>query len=217
MSRNTQFVLGVDRTFNLGKCFVTATTFKCDFVFRRTSGNYPLFMGFVLLHWDGLSKTYDTFFGHLRELLTQHSDNLQNLKTIFFGSDEEAALIKSIKTFFSSSRHLLCARHMRQNITKFLQDKVGLDHTKRNWINEQIFGSEGLLKSEDSTTFDTRAEQLMDDLIAIDNDSLLHYMTRKMLSMLKQQANNTDHFGMESIWTNNNFESINHVLKLTTN
>ena len=36
-------VLGIDRTFNLGECFVTSTVFRCSTLLRKDSNNSPTF------------------------------------------------------------------------------------------------------------------------------------------------------------------------------
>ena len=59
-----QSVLGIDRTFNLGKCFVTVTTYKyTDAVHNHTSE--PVFLGPTYLHWNATVSTYANFLNHL--------------------------------------------------------------------------------------------------------------------------------------------------------
>lgn len=214
MMSDKAIILGVDRTFNLSKCFVTITTFKCNSVWRRNTGGFPIFMGPVFLHWDGLTKTYDIFFSHLRSLFVQGNSDLHNLQTVFFGSDEEAALTKSLRKFFPASQHLLCSRHLQQNVNKFLQDKVGLDQKSRLAVCQKIFGLNGLLQCDDSVTFDTRMQLFLDHLASLNNNSVIQYMTKRVLPIIKQQSCTTNMLSLDSIWTNNNCESMNKVLKL---
>jgi len=51
-SPNSRGVLGIDRTFNLRKCFVTVTTFKYTDVTRHRTNEAPVFLGPCYLHWD---------------------------------------------------------------------------------------------------------------------------------------------------------------------
>ena len=59
-------ILGIDRTLNLGACFVTLTVFKNTNLLRRSTQCPPLMLGPVFLHWDGSCKSYQRFFSHLR-------------------------------------------------------------------------------------------------------------------------------------------------------
>lgn len=55
-------ILGVDRTFNLGKFYVTAFSYKNRTVVSRKTGMYPIMLGPILIHWDGEQATYNNFF-----------------------------------------------------------------------------------------------------------------------------------------------------------
>jgi len=57
---STRSVLGVDRTFNLGPCFVTVVVYTCRAVVRNDTRSHPTFVGSMFLHWDGHSLTYLT-------------------------------------------------------------------------------------------------------------------------------------------------------------
>ena len=59
-------VLGVDRTFNLGACYVTCTVFQDHKLVRKSRG---VILGPVYLHWDGEFITYQRFFSHLSAVL----------------------------------------------------------------------------------------------------------------------------------------------------
>ena len=54
---NEYGVVGIGRTFNLGKCFVTTLVYKSHKVVRTTTREPPILLGPVFLHWDGLKKT----------------------------------------------------------------------------------------------------------------------------------------------------------------
>jgi hypothetical protein len=54
-------VLGVDRTFNLGPCFVTSIVYKNASVNLQESGSPPIFIGPVMFHFDGNESTYNFF------------------------------------------------------------------------------------------------------------------------------------------------------------
>ena len=55
-------VIGVDRTFNLGRGFVTATSYKNRSVESNKTGQYPVFLGPLCLHYYAEQSTYHKFF-----------------------------------------------------------------------------------------------------------------------------------------------------------
>ena len=54
-------VLGVDRTFNLGPCFVTVCVYRNMSVVRKSTADSPIFIGPVMFHFDGKAETYRRF------------------------------------------------------------------------------------------------------------------------------------------------------------
>lgn len=102
-------VIGVDRTFNLGRVFVTATSYKNRSVESNKTGQYPVFLGPLCLHYDAEQSTYHKFFSHLRDQL--------NTDELNFGSDDEKALRNAIKTNF-------CARSTSKTISEITFNKV---------------------------------------------------------------------------------------------
>jgi len=58
-------IVGVDRTFNLGPCYVTVTVFKNKAVIRKQTGEHPIFIGPTLFHFDAKQDTYRRFFDTL--------------------------------------------------------------------------------------------------------------------------------------------------------
>lgn len=55
-------VIGIDRTFNLGPCFVTSTTYKNVKILKRETLQNPIFLGPIFLHWDGKTDSYFKVF-----------------------------------------------------------------------------------------------------------------------------------------------------------
>lgn len=82
-------VIGIDRTFNLGPCFVTTTTYKNVKILKRETLQNPIFLGPIFLHWDGETDSYFKFLCHLNSKLGFPS----GLKV---GSDEEKAIKNAI-------------------------------------------------------------------------------------------------------------------------
>ena len=55
-------ILGVDRTFNLGACYVTLTVFKNSYLLQRSTQLSPIMLGPLFLHWDGTYQTTSASF-----------------------------------------------------------------------------------------------------------------------------------------------------------
>ena len=55
-------LIGVDRTFNLGPCYVTTTVFQEKKIATKGTNTNPIILGPLYLHWDGAFHTYQRFF-----------------------------------------------------------------------------------------------------------------------------------------------------------
>lgn len=89
-------VIGIDRTFNLGPCFVTTTTYKNVKILKRETLQNPIFLGPIFLQWDGESNSYFKILCHLNSKLGFPS----GLKV---GSDEEKSHQKCQKSILSQT------------------------------------------------------------------------------------------------------------------
>jgi hypothetical protein len=69
LAMNTHQVLGLDRTFNLGSCYVTTIVYKNLKVIRKDSNDHPVLFGPMLLHFDGYKETYHDFLAHVKSVL----------------------------------------------------------------------------------------------------------------------------------------------------
>ena len=97
-------MIGIDRTFNLGTCFVTTMVFQNNTVVRKGTNTSPIMLGPTYLHWDGSYATYCDFLSKIRSVLGYYFLS----KKIVFGTDEEIAMVNAIKTSFPQSKHILC-------------------------------------------------------------------------------------------------------------
>ena len=95
VTKDDKSILGVDRTFNLGACFVTLTAFKNTHLLRRSIQKFPIMLGPVFLHWHGECSTYQRFFSHHRTKLDANIGTEIGLNEIIVRSDEETATLKS--------------------------------------------------------------------------------------------------------------------------
>lgn len=109
-------VIGIDRTFNLGACYVTTMVYTNPNLLRRGKTTPPVMLGPVFLHWDGAYSTYCDFLAKIRSSLGYDLPE----EKLTFGTDEEMALVNAIKTTFPGANHILCARHLQENALRNL-------------------------------------------------------------------------------------------------
>ncbi|CAB4015460.1 Hypothetical predicted protein [Paramuricea clavata] len=158
-SENTS-ILGVDRTFNLGACFVTLTVFKNSYLLRRSTQLSPIMLGPLFLHWDGTCQTYQRFFSHLRTKFDANFHTEVGLCDLIIGSDEEKAIMKAVQQSFPYATQLLCQRQLEQNVRRYLQHKVGVPDQLKNEITSLIFGKDGLINSKDLVDFELTSMEM---------------------------------------------------------
>ncbi|GFO49611.1 hypothetical protein PoB_007611600 [Plakobranchus ocellatus] len=132
-------VLGFDKTFNLPNVHVTVSVYKCLAVKRRSTNDHPIFCGPLLFHGN---SDKDTFFLFLHHLFGQLMDCPQ---VPILGSDDEKALKHAMALAFPQAARLTCTRHLKQNFSHTLADKVGLPSQERQRFNTQIFGDNGII------------------------------------------------------------------------
>lgn len=204
-------VMGVDRTFNLGSCFVTSTVYKNEAVIHKESNLSPIFLGPMLLHWDADFKSFHAFFSHLQRELAENIDCVE----IKIGSDQEKALIKALKLCFPSSIFMLCTNHIKTNIRRYLADKVGCNTKDRNYIIDCLFGENGIAM-KDEYTFAARNLELNDMLEKYPLFSKYYETQRsKIYDYICLPRQKLDDDKVCGLWTNNNCESMNNILKLS--
>ena len=105
-------VLGVDRTFNLGPCFVTCIVglYKNMSVKRLST---QAFLGPILLHFDALteSETYRCLFSNVADAMGAPTYAQKCWLLIWcFGSDDEKALVNVLHTALPAADHVYRAR-----------------------------------------------------------------------------------------------------------
>lgn len=220
LSQGLQNVLGIDRTFNLGECYVTVTVYKHPKLLRTVSLESPIMLGPVYLHWDGSYQTYHRFFSHLQGRLDTLALSGAELaiSDLIVGSDEEKALTKAIQRCFSDVSLILCTRHLEENAKRQLQNKVGASHKVKMDIIKDIFGKHGLVCAEDSFTFDDSSEAIIDKCEEL-VPQFLPYLRERLLPIIRTYVfqPRKKHKQVPQHWTNNNCETMNFILKTAVN
>ena len=91
-------VLCIDTTFNLGSCWVTECCYNNDRI-RTNEGRHPIFLGLAIVHFEK-----DVFlFTHFNSEMLTHQPAISSLKTI--ETDLEKAIFNG---FLSQIKDLSC-------------------------------------------------------------------------------------------------------------
>ena len=97
-----------------------------------------------------------------------------------------------------------------------MRDKVGASKTLRHTIVQDIFGDNGMINADDTFIYDQRATMVADKVAETCPD-FLPYLNKRVIPLLKDGVVNVVRkTQVASDWTNNNAESLNHVLKQLT-
>ena len=151
-------ILGVDPTYNIGPCFVTITTYR-HLQFLTKENVHPVILGLSIIH---TRKECQSYFSLPSKMLR------------VFGSDSEKNVYKPFSNLFSTTVHLLCDLHMKDNIQNKLQDSQ-FRNSEKDEILADIFGKKlddyikkGLVDSESVEEFDGCYQKLKRKWIAFD-------------------------------------------------
>jgi hypothetical protein len=155
--------VGIDRTFNLGNFDVTSFVYKNERVIRKDSSDHPVFLGPVFLHKEANFHNYHYFLSHISAKLASSISDIDVIlpTQIEVGSDDEKALTKAIDVVFPNSKRSLCTKHLKDNITDYLKNKIGIKTKDRIHLIDFIFGEQGILNSADAFQFEERCSQLL--------------------------------------------------------
>jgi hypothetical protein len=144
--------VGIDRTFNLGSFYVTAFVYKNHRVVKTNSNDHSVFLGPVLLHKEASYKVFHDCLSHVNARLASTIDHIDIRipQAMEIGSDDEKALTKSIQMCFPEAKRSLCTKHLKDNLSEYLKNKIGVDNSERHNVVENIFGNAGVLHVNDT-------------------------------------------------------------------
>ena len=134
------------------------------------------------------------------------------------GCDEEIALRNAIKEQFPKSLNALCTRHLRNNLDNYLQNKIGMTKKDRKKEINYIFGVGRLSFCKSFKIFDEKVTELLQYISTIvpDSTQLDNYLcgSRGYITAIRTGVvePHITH-NIQPNWTNNNAESINHMIK----
>ena len=164
LSKLSFFWLGIDTSFNLGKFFVTPITFQNQALQNRKTKQTVITLGPTIIHYRENCLSYQEFLRH------EMNESLPKA----FGSDGAKWIVKSISLVFPSLVHLVCTRHLRKNIDRYLmKSSATRDHRRR--LLQFIFHSpEALVQSKTEEEFEERMDILREIFEGVTNEDNHH-------------------------------------------
>ena len=81
-------------------------------------------------------------------------------------SDDEKALVKAIETVFHKATHVLCTRHLEENV-KTCIDSRRSDQGPKAICFETHFWARGLIDASDALTYDIMTNTIENELAGI--------------------------------------------------
>lgn len=174
---------------------------------RQRTNDYPIFCGPMFLHGNSDKDTFFLFFQHLAGVLAGCAQNP------VLGSDEEKALHQAMSSAFPSSPRLVCTQHLKKNLKYALADKVGMPKKERCDILNKLFSFTGIVAT--ASNYMEVEDNILTLVDKVDDVQMKNILDR-VSTLLVENAKALDRPGLaldKCFWTNNNCESINHVLK----
>ena len=69
---------------------------------------------------------------------------------LIISSDDEKGLTKALHAVFNTATHLLCTKHLKDNLTAYMEHKDGVTQKERIKIVQQLFSQDGLNNADDT-------------------------------------------------------------------
>ena len=197
-------VVSLDRTFSVGKAFETAVTYQNQSVRRIDTQTHPIMPALISYHQKSDFRTYQKILNHLKTEVEEVEP--KGPKKFYFVTDGETALINAVKSVFPDSTHMLCQRHLRENVKNKLKGVQDQDD-----IVFRMFDSKyGLSASSSIDEFNNRLKKV--DIEKFPDTDYAIKMTETILDdvvMPRLKSN-----GIVAVnQTTNVSESFNHQVK----
>ena len=153
---NSKVIFCLDTTYNVGKFYVTPTTYTREGIILKRTGKPGTFPGPALFHKRRTNREFFSFAATLREI----NGNISNIR--FIGGDRDDAT-KYFTHLMPGNVFLPCTKHVSDDIKRKLDD-LHLQKKKEEYIL-QIFGSvklsrKGLMDAVDEAQFNAEYKEL---------------------------------------------------------
>ena len=211
---NRPSVLGVDRTFNMCDLFVTATSFKHPGLLRKSSGENPILVGPIMLHGSATHEVYGNMFAKIANRFGE-----SGVTNLVIGSDDEFALRRAIRDNMPQADNILCTRHLKKNVDEYLQNTIGLNESDRHKVQDSIFGVDGAVSADDTVSYEEKLSEVKSVAQRLSgSNGFDKYVEGRLSNLLKTGiVDPARRHNVQRNWTNNNSESVNHILKSVIN
>ena len=94
-----------------------------------------------------------------------------------------------------------------------MQAKVGVPQKDRKIITKKIFGEDGIVNADDTAEFDARSKKNLKDIVKY--PKFATYFQKKLKPTVENFVSDPARRSKSTTtWTNNNCESLNHIIKL---
>ena len=110
--------------------------------------------------------------------------------------------------FFPRASLIVCSRHLKENVQRKLDKLMGKSTPLRAQLLNTIFGDKGLIGCDDVVSFDNAVENFRAGQLLSAPAEFTSYFNGRVLKLMRENV-----IAKRNKWTNNNCESINHVLK----
>ena len=130
-----------------------------------------------------------------------------------FGSDDEKALTKAIDHSFPGAKRVLCTKHLKDNLQHYMTNVASIKPDQRSTISNLIFGDQGLVNANDSFEFERISSEIVS---TTDSEQFKNYFSVCFKDRVGKYVTEPRRAEKDSgkLWTNNNSETMNHVLKM---
>jgi len=159
---------------------------------------------FLLGHFSFID-TYGQFFGYPSQKLIDC-----NSQQLTLGSDDELAVRKCFKHFFPRAVTVACSWHLKENVGRKLNELLSTSSEIRKRIFNGLFGVDDLIACDDEVSYDAAVDKLRCGVLTEGPAAFISYFEGRLNSLMRE---NVIAGPGRSTTTNNNCESINHVIK----
>jgi len=138
---------------------------------------------------------------------------------LVFGSDEEKAMVRALRQVFPSANHIFCARHLEENVRRFLTDVAGMSTREREQVLDRVKEATRVdcdqTADREAATMNVMATVRAAATLTTVPEKIVGYFEDRILPKLQNNVKDlTENGWVARHWTNNNAESINHIIKL---
>ena len=98
---------------------------------------------------------------------------------MILGSDEEAAMRKSMAFCFNGATLVACTRHLKNNVIQYAQDIVGMSRNARSGVVDAFFGDAGVITVPDVAAFDAELTKMRSGVMSNVPEKFQQYLDNR--------------------------------------